>query len=87
MLAIRVFPAVAAIAALCFPRALYAQFTDARTYTEGPVGLNSLEFNYAYVRANASIDTSLPYASQTPTPRSALASAARSCLSSCPREA
>ena len=59
MLAIRLFPAVTAIAALCFPRALYAQFTDARTYAQGPVGLNSLEFSYAYVRANASIDTSL----------------------------
>ena len=65
MLTIRVFPAVAAIAALCFPRALYAQFADARTYTEGPVGLNSLEFTYAYVRANASIDTSLVVGSAT----------------------
>src|SRR3974377_2109568 len=59
MLAIRLFPAVAAIAALCFPRMLCAQFTDARNYAEGAGGLNSFEFDYAYVRANASIDTSL----------------------------
>jgi hypothetical protein len=59
MVATRLSPVVAASAALCFPRALYAQFTDARTYSEGRVGLNSLEFTYAYVRANASIDTSL----------------------------
>jgi hypothetical protein len=60
----RLFLAVAAIVALCFPQALYAQFTDARNYSEGSVGLNSLEFTYAYVRGNASIDTSLVVGSE-----------------------
>ena len=64
VLAIRLFLAVAGIVALCFPRALYAQFTDARTYSEGSAGLNSLEFTYAYVRGNASIDTSLVVGSE-----------------------
>jgi Putative MetA-pathway of phenol degradation len=36
-----------------------AQFTDPRTYANTPVGINQLELNYAYVHANASIDTSL----------------------------
>lgn len=36
-----------------------AQFTDAHTYDNTPVGINQLELNYAYVHANASIDTSL----------------------------
>ena len=36
-----------------------AQFTDPRTYTNGPVGLNDLEFDYYYAYANASVDTSL----------------------------
>jgi len=36
-----------------------AQFTDARTYDNTPVGINQLELGYAYVHANASIDTSL----------------------------
>jgi len=55
----RLFTAVAAIAASCFPGVVCAQFTDPRTYTPGPVGLNYLEFDYTYARANASIDTSL----------------------------
>jgi hypothetical protein len=38
---------------------LYAQFTDARTYTQGPVDLNQVELEYQYGRANASFDTSL----------------------------
>ncbi|HXZ79267.1 MAG TPA: transporter [Terriglobales bacterium] len=37
----------------------FAQFNDARAYENTPVGTNQLELNYAYVRANASIDTSL----------------------------
>lgn len=36
-----------------------AQFTDAHTYDNTPIGINQLELNYAYVHANASIDTSL----------------------------
>ena len=36
-----------------------AQFTDPRNYDNTPVGINQLELNYAYVHANASIDTSL----------------------------
>jgi hypothetical protein len=36
-----------------------AQFTDARNYENTPVGTNQLELTYAYVHANASIDTSL----------------------------
>src|SRR5215469_1512976 len=36
-----------------------AQFTDPRTYNNTPVGINQLELGYAYVHANASIDTSL----------------------------
>jgi len=64
MSAIRLFLAVAGIVALCSSRALYAQFTDARTYSQGPVDLNSLEFTYAYVRGNASIDTSLVVGSE-----------------------
>jgi hypothetical protein len=59
VLAARLFRLFAAVAALCFPRVLYAQFTDARTYTQGPVGLNQLELEYQYTRANASFDTSL----------------------------
>jgi hypothetical protein len=59
VLAVRLSRSFAAVAALCFPRVLYAQFTDARTYTQGPVGLNQLELEYQYGRANASFDTSL----------------------------
>jgi hypothetical protein len=36
-----------------------AQFTDPRTYENTPVGTNQLEFGYAFVRANASIDAAL----------------------------
>jgi len=36
-----------------------AQFSDPRTYTNTPVGMNQLELNYAYVHSDASIDTSL----------------------------
>ena len=38
---------------------LYAQFTDPRYYGNSPVGVNQMELDYAYGRANASIDTSL----------------------------
>jgi hypothetical protein len=36
-----------------------AQFTDARTYGNSPVGINQMELSYTYVHANASVDTSL----------------------------
>jgi hypothetical protein len=36
-----------------------AQFTDPRNYDNTAIGINQLEFNYAYLHANASIDTSL----------------------------
>jgi hypothetical protein len=51
--------AVVVVAADCFPPAACAQFTDPRTYTAAPVGLNDLEFDYTHAHANASIDTSL----------------------------
>jgi hypothetical protein len=38
---------------------LYGQFTDPRYYDNTPVGVNQIELDYAYGRANASIDTSL----------------------------
>ena len=38
---------------------LYAQFTDPRFYSNSPVGVNQIELDYAYGRADASIDTSL----------------------------
>jgi hypothetical protein len=53
------FLAVVVVAAYCFPSTARAQFTDPRTYTAGPVGLNDLEFDYTHAHANASIDTSL----------------------------
>jgi hypothetical protein len=37
----------------------YAQFTEARNYSNTPVGVNQLELAYAYARSDASIDTSL----------------------------
>jgi hypothetical protein len=37
----------------------YAQFTDPRYYDNTPVGVNQIELDYAYGRANASVDTSL----------------------------
>src|SRR5215467_6385768 len=37
----------------------WAQFTDPHNYDNTPIGTNQLELNYAYVHANASIDTSL----------------------------
>ena len=55
----RLFCVLVAIAASCTPRLLYAQFTDARTYTVGPVGVNQFELDYSYAHANASIDMSL----------------------------
>ena len=48
-----------ALAILCSPHQARAQFTDAHTYDNTPVGINQLELSYAYVHAHASIDTSL----------------------------
>jgi hypothetical protein len=42
-----------------FPQQAPAQFTDPRTYTNSPAGLNQLELGYAFVHANSSIDTSI----------------------------
>ena len=47
------------MAGLCCPRALHAQFTDPRSYANSPVGLSQLELDYAYAKADASVDTSL----------------------------
>jgi hypothetical protein len=38
---------------------VYGQFTDPRNYTVAPVVINQLELDYAYARANGSVDTSL----------------------------
>src|SRR6516165_4382967 len=48
-----------ALAAVYFPNQACAQFNDPRAYENTPVGTNQLELGYAYVHANASIDTSL----------------------------
>jgi len=55
----RLCVALAAFAALCCSRGLYAQFTEPRTYTVAPVGLNELELSYTHAHSDASIDTSL----------------------------
>jgi hypothetical protein len=47
------------LAVLRGPDQARAQFTDARTYGNTPVGVSQLELAYAYARANASIDTSI----------------------------
>jgi hypothetical protein len=49
----------AALSVMCLPRTLWAQFTDPRTYTVAPVGINQLEIDYAHAEANAALDTSL----------------------------
>src|SRR5215471_18011111 len=48
-----------ALAVVYFPNQACAQFNDPRAYENTPVGTNQLELAYAYVHANASIDTSL----------------------------
>ena len=48
-----------ATAVLHGPDQACAQFTDPHTYDNTPIGINQLELSYAYVHANASIDTSL----------------------------
>ena len=37
----------------------YAQFTEAHSYDNAPVGVNEVELAYAYAHSNASLDTSL----------------------------
>jgi hypothetical protein len=48
-----------ALAVVHLPNQSSAQFTDPRTYTNTPVGINQLELSYTFVHANASVDTSL----------------------------
>lgn len=50
---------LAVIAAFCCPSMLYAQFTDPRTYTLAPVGINQLELDYDHASADSSLDSSL----------------------------
>jgi hypothetical protein len=47
------------LAILHRPEQALAQFTDAHTYDNTPVGVNQIETDYAFVHGNASIDTSL----------------------------
>jgi hypothetical protein len=47
------------LAIFCNPAKVSAQFTDAHSYDNTPVGINQLELSYTYAHANASIDTSL----------------------------
>ena len=55
----RLILACFALAVLHFPNQACAQFTDPRKFENTPIGTNQLELSYAYVHANASIDTSL----------------------------
>jgi len=55
----RVLSASLVLYVLSVPGRAYAQFTDAHTYDNTPVGINQLELSYTYVHSNASIDTSL----------------------------
>ncbi|HTS56586.1 MAG TPA: transporter [Terriglobales bacterium] len=48
-----------AVAVLHLPGEAWAQFTDAHSYDNTPVGTNQIELSYTYVHANSSIDTSL----------------------------
>lgn len=48
-----------ALAVLHAPHQASAQFTDAHTYDNTPVGINQLELSYAYAHSDSSIDTSL----------------------------
>jgi hypothetical protein len=53
------FLACLAVAVHYVPHQACAQFTDAYSYDNSPVGINQLELSYAYVRSDTSIDTSL----------------------------
>ena len=48
-----------ALAVLHLPHRSWAQFTDAHSYDNTPVGTNQVELAYTYVHANASLDTSI----------------------------
>lgn len=48
-----------AVATLPLGKQASAQFTDAHSYDNTPIGTNQIELVYAYVHANASLDTSL----------------------------
>jgi hypothetical protein len=48
-----------AVAVHHVPQQAWAQFTDARSYDNTPVGINQLELSYAHVHSDTSIDTSL----------------------------
>jgi len=48
-----------ALGVLHVPDQAHAQFNDAHSYDNAPVGINQIELAYTYVRANASLDTSL----------------------------
>jgi hypothetical protein len=54
----RVLVSAVLIVVAC-PCLLQAQFTDPRTYSNSPVGLNQLTLGYGFAHANASIDASL----------------------------
>jgi hypothetical protein len=56
---IRALLACTAVLAWGASRPLYAQFTDPRTYTVTPLGLNQLEADYTHAHADASVDTAL----------------------------
>ena len=47
------------LSALWCPKRAFPQFTDAHNYDNNLVGINQIEFSYAYVHANSSIDSSL----------------------------
>jgi hypothetical protein len=55
----RLLLACLAVAVLHPPHQACAQFTDAHSYDNTPVGINQLELSYAYVHSDTSIDSSL----------------------------
>jgi len=55
----RLFLACLALAVLHVPHRAWAQFNDAHSYDNTPVGTNQVELAYSYVHANASLDTAL----------------------------
>ena len=55
----RLLLACLALAVHYVPHQARAQFTDAHSYDNTPVGINQLELSYAYVHSDTSIDTSL----------------------------
>src|SRR5262244_1506069 len=55
----RLFFPCLVLAVLHIPDRACGQFNDPRSYQNTPVGTNQVELGYTYVRANASLDTSL----------------------------